>query len=59
MCYLEQLVTCEEVSGRLQDCSHGFSQLLVHCSGGGGCVWLSLEDILHQRHAKTDMSIHT
>lgn len=46
ICYLEQLVTCEEVSGRLQDSSHGFSQLFVHRSGGGRCVWLGLENKL-------------
>lgn len=28
--YLEELVTRKEVSGRLQDSSHGFSQLLMH-----------------------------
>lgn len=54
LCYLEQLVTRQEISGRLQDSSHGFSQLLVHCSGGGGCVWLSLEYKLYKTHVASD-----
>lgn len=56
MCYLEELVTGEEVSGRLQDSSHGFSQLLVHGSGGGGRVWLSLEYKLCQTHEEKSIS---
>ncbi len=52
ICYLEELVTREKVGGRLQDGCHGFSELLVHCSAGGGRVWLSLEYKLYQTHAE-------
>lgn len=43
ICYLEEFVTREEVGGRLQDGSHGFSQLLMHCSCGAGRVRLGPE----------------
>lgn len=55
--YLEELVTREEVGGRLQDSGHGFSQLLVHCSGGAGRVWLSLEYKLFKTHSARTVRI--
>lgn len=51
-CYLEELVAREEVGGGLQDSGHGFSQLLVHGSGGAGRVWLSPEYELIKTHSE-------
>lgn len=57
ICYLEELVTGEEVGGRLQDSSHGFRKLLMHCSGGAGRVRLSLEYKLVRTHSERSMRI--
>lgn len=55
--YLEELVACEEVGGGLQDGGHGFSQLLVCCSHGGGGELFSLEHELTRTRSEKMLSI--